>query len=64
MLWRGYNLIMPDWYKGIEITIFIIKDWDVDIESLENAIDDQTAAVIFINPSNPCGAVFSQGSKS
>ena len=32
----------------------------MDINSLESAIDENTAAVIFINPSNPTGAVFSR----
>ena len=32
----------------------------MNLESLENAIDENIAAVIFINPSNPCGAVFSK----
>lgn len=30
----------------------------MDVQSLENAIDEDTACVIFINPSNPCGTVF------
>jgi len=59
---KHYDLC-PDFVSKILINHKIdirLKDWDVDIESLENAIDDQTAAVIFINPSNPCGAVFSR----
>lgn len=32
--------------------------WKVDIEDLENQIDDDTAAIVVINPSNPCGSVY------
>ena len=47
--------------QGIKVKYYDLLpdyDWDVDVQSLENAIDEDTAAVVFINPSNPCGAVF------
>ncbi|CAH0603045.1 unnamed protein product [Chrysodeixis includens] len=34
------------------------KDWQVDLESLENQIDEKTAAIVVNNPSNPCGSVY------
>lgn len=34
--------------------------WNIDIEDLKLQIDDNTAAIIINNPSNPCGSVFSR----
>lgn len=42
---RSYNLL-PD------------KQWQIDLEQMEELIDDNTAAVVLTNPSNPCGSVF------
>ncbi|XP_013133980.1 PREDICTED: tyrosine aminotransferase [Papilio polytes] len=36
------------------------KQWMVDLDDLENQIDDDTAAIIVINPSNPCGSVYNK----
>ena len=36
------------------------RSWEVDIEHMRSVIDDDTAAVIVNNPSNPCGSVFSE----
>ncbi|KAL4715356.1 hypothetical protein ACJJTC_015127 [Scirpophaga incertulas] len=36
------------------------QQWKVDLESLKNAIDDNTAAIIVLNPSNPCGSVYDE----
>ena len=32
----------------------------MDLEHLESQIDDQTAAIVLNNPSNPCGSVYSR----
>lgn len=34
------------------------KQWKVDLIDLENQIDNDTAAIVVINPSNPCGSVY------
>lgn len=34
------------------------SNWSIDLEHLESLIDDQTAAIVINNPSNPCGSVF------
>lgn len=34
--------------------------WEVDLNHLEGLIDENTAAIIVTNPSNPCGSVFSK----
>ncbi|KAH7533393.1 tyrosine aminotransferase isoform X1 [Ziziphus jujuba] len=34
------------------------RDWEVDLDSVEALVDDNTAAIVIINPSNPCGNVF------
>ncbi|XP_050204971.1 nicotianamine aminotransferase 1-like isoform X2 [Mercurialis annua] len=43
---RHYDLI-PD------------KGWDVDLDALERLVDENTVAILIINPGNPCGNVFS-----
>ncbi|KAM3964772.1 tyrosine aminotransferase-like [Aphomia sociella] len=34
------------------------QKWQVDLKNLEDQIDDNTAAIIILNPSNPCGSVY------
>ena len=36
------------------------KQWEVDLCHLESSIDAQTRAIIINNPSNPCGAVYTE----
>lgn len=36
------------------------RKWEIDLEHLESLIDENTAALIITNPSNPCGSVFSK----
>ncbi|QQP49811.1 Uncharacterized protein FKW44_010605, partial [Caligus rogercresseyi] len=69
---KGQNILVPrpafPLYKtladgfGIESKEYECipdKNWEIDLASLESAIDDQTAAIVINNPSNPCGAAFS-----
>lgn len=35
------------------------RNWEVDLVMLEEQIDENTAAIVVNNPSNPCGSVFS-----
>ncbi|KAI3736099.1 hypothetical protein L6452_15632 [Arctium lappa] len=34
------------------------KDWEVDLDAVEALADENTAAMVIINPGNPCGNVF------
>lgn len=36
------------------------KSWECDLDSMEQLIDNRTKAILINNPSNPCGAVYSQ----
>ncbi|KAK9092676.1 hypothetical protein Syun_027587 [Stephania yunnanensis] len=48
--------------NGIEIRHFDLlpnKSWEVDLESVESLADENTVALVIINPGNPCGTVFS-----
>lgn len=46
--YKNFNVLQPD------------QQWKVDLEDLENQIDDDTAAIVVINPSNPCGSVYNK----
>ncbi|KAI4333932.1 hypothetical protein L6164_018681 [Bauhinia variegata] len=46
---------------GLEVRYFDLvpeRGWEVDIDSLEALADENTVAMVIINPSNPCGNVF------
>ncbi|XP_063529288.1 tyrosine aminotransferase [Cydia strobilella] len=48
---------------GIQIKYYNLlpdQQWKVDLDDLEGQIDDKTAAIVVINPSNPCGSVYSK----
>lgn len=36
------------------------KAWEVDLDSIEQLADDNTVAMVIINPGNPCGNVFTR----
>lgn len=46
---------------GIEVRSYNLlpnKQWQIDLEQMETLIDENTAAIVLTNPSNPCGSVF------
>ena len=67
----GKNILVPrpgfPLYKtlclayGIEIKYYNLlpeRQWQIDVQHLEEAVDAKTVAIIYNNPSNPCGSVF------
>lgn len=68
---KGKNILIPrpgfSIYRtlatghGIDVRSYDLlpeKQWEIDLVQLESQIDENTAALILINPSNPCGSVF------
>lgn len=68
---KGQNILVPRpgfcLYKtlavglGVEIRFYDLipeKKWEVDLNQMESLIDENTAALVVNNPSNPCGSVF------
>eukprot|EP00189_Rhodosorus_marinus_P003158 CAMPEP_0113965082 /NCGR_PEP_ID=MMETSP0011_2-20120614/7541_1 /TAXON_ID=101924 /ORGANISM="Rhodosorus marinus" /LENGTH=454 /DNA_ID=CAMNT_0000977543 /DNA_START=228 /DNA_END=1592 /DNA_ORIENTATION=- /assembly_acc=CAM_ASM_000156 len=50
-------------HVGVEIREYPLdpdRDWEVDLDALDDLIDSKTAAVLINNPSNPCGSVYSE----
>nr|GLL22886.1 tyrosine aminotransferase-like [Ipomoea trifida] len=48
-------------HSNIEIRHFDLlpeSDWEVDLNAVEALADENTAAMVIINPGNPCGNVF------
>ncbi|TVU11138.1 hypothetical protein EJB05_44705 [Eragrostis curvula] len=35
------------------------RGWEIDVDSLESIADENTTAMLLINPNNPCGSVYS-----
>lgn len=55
-----YNVLAS--YYGMEVRFYELKphqEWQIDIASLYALSDENTAAILVCNPSNPCGAVYS-----
>ncbi|KAK9085363.1 hypothetical protein Sjap_025774 [Stephania japonica] len=49
-------------YVNLEFRHFNLlpeRGWEVDIDSLESLADENTVAMVIINPGNPCGNVYS-----
>jgi tyrosine aminotransferase len=48
---------------GIEIRYYNLlpnKNWEIDLNDLDSQLDSNTVAIIYNNPSNPCGSVFNK----
>lgn len=69
----GQNIICPRPGYSIFVTVTKALDielrqydllpdqkWEADLKQMESLIDEKTAAIVVINPSNPCGSVFSR----
>lgn len=48
-------------FNGVEARFFDLipeKNWEVDLHSVESVADENTVAMVIVNPGNPCGNVF------
>jgi tyrosine aminotransferase len=36
------------------------KCWEADLEEMASRIDERTKLIVVINPSNPCGSVYTK----
>ncbi|KAM3289366.1 putative aminotransferase TAT2 [Capsicum chacoense] len=49
-------------YRNVEVRYYDLvpeKNWEVNLEAIEDLADQNTIAIVIINPGNPCGNVYS-----
>lgn len=57
-----YQHVHLAWGKAVPVPLNEKKGWSWEIAELEAAITPQTKLILFTNPGNPCGNVFSRSS--
>lgn len=68
----GSNILLPKpgfplyesrtTFSNLEVRHFDLipeRGWEVDLEGVQAIADENTVAIVVINPSNPCGSVYS-----
>lgn len=71
LAYPGANVLLPrpgfPFYESLAASINLEvrhfdlnpkKGWEVDLENVEALADGNTAAMVIINPGNPCGSVY------
>ena len=69
----GDNILIPApgypgfktmaWNIGADCKTYALKpdqNWEIDFQDLDRQIDERTKLLVVVNPSNPCGTVFSK----
>lgn len=57
--WSHYQSLAE--IHGIQLKFYDLMpeiNWEIDMKQMESLVDENTAAIIYCNPSNPCGSVF------